>query len=78
MGFIIFLIIGGIAGWLAGKFMNKDQGLLMNVVVGAVGAFIGGFLGGIVGLAATGFIGQIIMATIGAVILLWIIGRLKT
>ena len=49
----------------------------MNVFVGIVGAYIGGFLGNIIGLAATGFIGSLIMATIGAVILLWVLGRLK-
>lgn len=77
MSFIAFLIVGGIAGWLASTFMNKDQGILMNVIVGIVGAYIGGFLGRAVGLDATGFIGSIIMATVGAVILLWILGKLK-
>jgi uncharacterized membrane protein YeaQ/YmgE (transglycosylase-associated protein family) len=77
VGFIVFLIIGGVAGWLASTFMNKDQGILMNIVVGIIGAYVGGFLGGVVGLNATGFIGSIIMATIGAVILLWILGKLK-
>ena len=78
MGLIVTLIIGGIAGWLASTFMNKNQGILMNVVVGVVGAFIGNFLGGIIGLTATGFAGAIIMATIGAVILLWGLGKLKS
>lgn len=77
MNLIIFLIIGGVAGWLASTFMNKDQGILMNIIVGIVGAYVGGFLGGLIGLTATGFIGSIIMATIGAVILLWILGKLK-
>lgn len=77
MGWIAFLIVGGIAGWLASTFMNKDQGILMNIVVGVVGAYIGGFLGRAIGLTATGFIGSIIMATIGAVILLWVLGKLK-
>lgn len=77
MGWIAFLIVGGVAGWLASTFMNKEQGILMNIVVGVVGAYIGGFLGSIVGLAATGFVGSIIMATIGAVILLWGLGKLK-
>ena len=77
MGLIVWLIIGGIAGWLASTYMNKSQGILMNVIVGIVGAFIGGFLGRAVGLHATGFIGEIIMATIGAVILLWILKQMK-
>ena len=77
MGWIAFLIVGGIAGWLASTFMNKEQGILMNIVVGVVGAYIGGFLGRAIGLTATGFIGSIIMATIGAVILLWALRKLK-
>ena len=69
MGLIAFLIVGGIAGWLASTFMNKSQGILMNIVVGIVGAAIG--------LSATGFVGSIVMATIGAVILLWILGKVR-
>ena len=49
MGLIVFLIVGGVAGWLAAKFMNKSQGMLMNILTGIVGAYIGGFLGGIIG-----------------------------
>ena len=78
MGFIAWLILGGLAGWLASMFMNKDQGLLKNILVGIVGAYIGGFLGGAIGLTATGFVGSIVMATIGAVILLWVLGKVKT
>ena len=77
MGLIAFLIVGGIAGWLASTFMNKSQGILMNIVVGIVGAYIGGFLGGAIGLSATGFVGSIVMATIGAVMLLWILGKVR-
>ena len=77
MGFIAWLIIGGLAGWLASMFMNKDQGILMNIVVGIVGAYIGGFLGSALGITASGFVGSLIIATVGAVILLWIVGKLK-
>ena len=77
MNFIAFLIVGGLAGWLASTFMNKSQGLLMNLIVGIVGAYVGGFLGSLVGIAATGLVRSIIMATVGAVVLLWVIGKLK-
>ncbi|MGI5310011.1 GlsB/YeaQ/YmgE family stress response membrane protein, partial [Rheinheimera sp. WS51] len=50
MGFILFLIIGAVAGWLAGLIMKgRGFGLLGNMVVGIVGAFLGGFLFGILG-----------------------------
>jgi len=77
MNLILFLLIGLAAGWLAGEIMKSKRGLLANLVIGVVGAFIGGFLGKVVGLAATGLIGGLILATLGAVILLWILNRVK-
>jgi uncharacterized membrane protein YeaQ/YmgE (transglycosylase-associated protein family) len=78
MNFILFLIIGAIAGWLAGKIMKgRGFGILGNMVVGIVGAFIGGFLFRAVGLAAYGLIGSLITATVGAVVLLFLIGLVK-
>ena len=71
------LIVGGLAGWLASTFMNKSQGLLMNLIVGIVGAYIGKFLGDLANITATGLVGSIVMATVGAVVLLWVIGKLK-
>jgi len=50
---------------------------VMNVIVGVVGAIIGGILGRAVGLAATGLLGSLILATVGAVILLWVVGRIR-
>ena len=58
MNFILFLIIGAIAGWLAGTIMKgRGFGLLGNMVVGIVGAFVGGFLFSAVGLASYGLVG---------------------
>lgn len=44
MGIIIWLIVGGIVGWLAGMLMRDSNGIIMNIVVGIVGAFIGGII----------------------------------
>jgi uncharacterized membrane protein YeaQ/YmgE (transglycosylase-associated protein family) len=75
---IIFLIIGAIAGWLAGLIMKGGGfGLLGNIVVGIIGAVVGGFLFGLLGLAAGGLIGSIVTATVGAVVLLFLIGLIK-
>ena len=69
-----FLIIGIITGWLAGKIVKgRGFGLICDLVIGVVGSFIGGYLSGILGFSAHGKIGGIITATIGAVVLLWII-----
>ena len=79
MGFIAFLIIGAIAGWLAGTLMRGEGfGMLGNIGVGIVGAVIGGFLFGMVGMDVLGFIGAIISATIGAVFLLWVVDRIRS
>ena len=75
MNLIWFLLIGLAAGWLASQIMKSHRGLLANLVIGVVGAFIGGFLGNLVGLAATGIIGALILSTIGAVVLIWLIGK---
>ncbi|MCV6592701.1 MAG: GlsB/YeaQ/YmgE family stress response membrane protein [Silicimonas sp.] len=77
MGLILFLLIGLAAGWLAGKIMQSERGLLANLGIGVAGAFIGGFLGRLLGLAATGLLGSLIVATLGAVIFLWVLSRLR-
>lgn len=73
MGIIVSLIIGAIAGWLAGEIVKGDgQGLLMNIVVGIVGALIAGWLFPAVGFSIgdNSILGAIIYSTIGAIILL--------
>lgn len=68
-----FLIIGIVAGWLAGQISRGHGfGLLGDMIVGVVGAFLGGFLFNLIGINAYGTIGSIIVATIGSVVLLWI------
>jgi uncharacterized membrane protein YeaQ/YmgE (transglycosylase-associated protein family) len=68
-----FLIIGLIAGWLAGRLMKGEGfGLFGNLILGVVGAFVGGFALRIVGFTAVGFIGELITATLGAVMLIYL------
>ncbi len=75
---IILLIIGAIAGWLAGVIVTGyGLGLIGNIVVGIVGAYIGNWLLPQLGLWGDGILGLIISATIGAVILLVIIGLIR-
>lgn len=78
MGLLWFLIIGAVAGWLAGKVMKGGGfGLWVNMLVGCLGALLGGFLFGLLGLTAGGLIGSLVMAFVGAVLLLWIVKKLK-
>src|SRR5690606_2710901 len=78
MNLIWFLIIGGLAGWLAGLIMKgRGFGVLANIGIGIVGSFIGGFLFSLRNLSAQGAVGRMVTATVGAVLLLAIVNKLK-
>lgn len=67
-----FLLIGLAAGWLAGRIMKAGTGSwVQNLIVGVIGAVLGGFLFSLVGLGINGSIGELICATVGAVLLLY-------
>jgi uncharacterized membrane protein YeaQ/YmgE (transglycosylase-associated protein family) len=76
---IVLLVVGAIAGWLAGTIVKGyGFGLIGNIVVGVVGAFIGGWLFPSLGLwDIPGILGIIVSATLGAIILLVIIGLIR-
>ncbi|MGH3531808.1 MAG: GlsB/YeaQ/YmgE family stress response membrane protein [Mycobacterium sp.] len=79
VGWIAYIIIGGIAGWIAGKIVRgRGQGILMNIVIGIVGALIGGFLlSFFVDTAGGGWWFTLFTAILGSVILLWIVGLVR-
>jgi uncharacterized membrane protein YeaQ/YmgE (transglycosylase-associated protein family) len=78
VGIILSILIGCLAGFLAGKFMRGGGfGFLGNLVIGIIGGVLGGFLFSLLGIQGTGMIGSLVTATVGAVALLWIIGLLK-
>jgi uncharacterized membrane protein YeaQ/YmgE (transglycosylase-associated protein family) len=76
---IWFLIIGAIAGWLAGLLMKGGGfGLLGDIIVGIIGAVLGGWLFGVLGISAGGgLVGSLIVAFIGAVVLLFLVRLIK-
>ena len=77
VGFFGMLVIGFIAGYVAEKAMNRDHGLFTNILVGIAGSFVGGTLAGVLGLNYQGFLGNLIVAVAGAVVILWIFGRAR-
>ena len=80
MNFIIWLIVGGIVGWLASLVMRTDaqQGVLLNVIVGIVGAFLGGLLATTLGFGGSaGLLGTIVVAFIGAAVMLALVYSLR-
>ncbi len=76
---IVFLVIGGVAGWLAGLIIKGGGfGILGNIVVGVLGALAGGWLFDMVGISIGGeWVGPIATATVGALVLLFIVGLIK-
>jgi uncharacterized membrane protein YeaQ/YmgE (transglycosylase-associated protein family) len=78
VGFFGMLLIGFIAGYVAEKAMNRNHGLFTNILVGIAGSFVGGALAGLLDFHYQGFLGNLIVAVAGAVILLWIFGRAKS
>lgn len=79
MGILAWIVIGIAAGWLAEQIMGRNHGLITNLIVGVLGAIIGGFLSSqLLGIAVGGFnLTTFIVATIGAVILLFLLGLFK-
>jgi uncharacterized membrane protein YeaQ/YmgE (transglycosylase-associated protein family) len=76
--FIWWIIVGLIAGWAAGKIMRGGgYGPVMDIILGVVGAVVGGWLLGALGIYAGGLIGTIVVAIIGAMLLIWISRLLK-
>jgi len=77
-GLIWAVVIGLIAGWLAGTVMKgRGYGVLMDIVLGIVGGVIGRFVFGLLGLSSWNVIGSIVVSFVGAVILIWLVRQLK-
>jgi uncharacterized membrane protein YeaQ/YmgE (transglycosylase-associated protein family) len=78
-GLIAWLIVGAVAGWLAGQFMRGGgYGLVGDIVVGIIGAFVGGFLLSVLGIGGSaGLVGSIVVAFIGAVVLVALLRMLS-
>lgn len=77
-GIIWWIVVGLIAGWAAGKIMKGGgYGVIADIVLGILGAIIGGWIVGLLGLGGGGFIWSILVAILGAVVLIGISRILK-
>ena len=76
-GLITMLIIGGLAGWIAGKITDFRHGILTNILVGMAGAFIGGKIAEMLEIPVIGFFRVLICAIVGAVIILFVWQRVR-
>ena len=78
IGWLLAIIVGIAAGWLAEKIMRRDHGLLTNLIVGLVGALIGGFIADALNIALEpSWLQALVFATLGAIILLFILSLVK-
>ena len=78
MGILTWIIVGLIAGWLAGQVMKGGgYGILMDIILGILGGIVGGWVFGLLRLHADGLPGTIIVSFVGAVILVWITRLVK-
>ena len=72
IAFLVNLIVGGVAGWLAGKLMNSEGSVLRNVILGLFGGVVGDLVLGLVGISGSWMIGGMFVSVIGACILIWL------
>ena len=77
VGILGAIIIGLLAGWIAEKVMKRNHGLWTNLGVGLLGALLGGFVAGLAGIHFAGFVGSLVVSSLGAILLLVILGALK-
>jgi len=82
VGWIGTLVIGALAGWIAEKVTGSNMGLIMNIIVGIIGAYIGAFLANALGLQLGEFFqgwfwGNLIIAAIGAIVLLFVVKMVR-
>lgn len=80
MGILSWIIVGGLAGWIASKVMKGgSMGLLGNIIVGIIGAFVGGFIVNLIGgKGVTGInIWSILVAVLGAIVFIWVVRKIN-
>ena len=78
VGWIMTIVIGGLAGWIAEKITRSDMGILMNIVFGVLGSILGGMLANLIGFGGVPylngwFFSNLIISVIGAVILIMVL-----
>ncbi|MCB1331336.1 MAG: GlsB/YeaQ/YmgE family stress response membrane protein [Maritimibacter sp.] len=77
LGWVLAILIGALAGWIASSLMKSNTGLFLNIVLGIVGAAVANFLFGIIGISFSGIIGSLIAGVIGASILIALVRAVR-
>lgn len=71
------IVAAAIAGWLASMYYNRASGFWVYVCMGLIGGIVGSFLFGLIGLHASGLIGNVIISTVGAVVTIWAVEKIR-
>lgn len=71
MGFIMAIVVGALAGWIAEKVTSANMGFFSNILMGIIGAVLGNFMARQLGMTIYGFWGNLAAAIVGAVIIIW-------
>jgi len=77
VGIFATILIGILAGWIASRVMERRHGLIINLIVGLVGAWIGAALAGAFNIQFAGFVGSLVVSTVGAIVLLFLLSLLR-
>ena len=74
---IVKIVLWALAGFLASRLMKngKPQGWLGNVILGLAGGFVGSLLSSLIGLGSRGFIGEVLVSTVGACVVIWLVRK---
>jgi uncharacterized membrane protein YeaQ/YmgE (transglycosylase-associated protein family) len=72
------LVIGALAGWIAGRVTEARHGILTNILVGIAGAFVGGELAGFLNIQVFGFFRTLVSATVGAIVILFVWRQIRS
>jgi len=78
VGFFSMLVIGALAGWIAGRVTEARHGILTNILVGIAGAFVGGELAGFLNIQVFGFFRTLVSATVGAIVILFVWRQIRS
>jgi len=78
VGFFSMLVIGALAGWIAGRVTESRHGILTSILVGIAGAFVGGELAGLLQIPVFGFFRTLVAATVGAIVILFLWRQIRS
>ena len=72
----VSILLGAISGWLAGKIMKSEGGLIRSIILGVSGGFVGELIFELLGITTSGYIGTVLVSVIGACLVIFVVNRI--